>query len=123
MRGELTPAQVVFFAPADCCMDQVALDFCGHGFSGRRQSLSYHDMDNLLDVVHLQNPDTPCRLAAGKPLTLLDQVRVGEALGWKKYSLLGHSYGGCVAQAVAAVVPERVCRLLALEALGFFSQV
>ena len=35
--------------------------------------------------------------------------------------MVGHSLGGCVAQAVAATVPDKVVRLLVVEALGWFS--
>ena len=59
---------------------------------------TYHDVDNVADV-----------------------VGVARHLGWDKYSLLGHSLGGCVAQAVAATVPEQVQRLVVIEALGWFS--
>jgi hypothetical protein len=59
---------------------------------------TYHDIDNVLDV-----------------------VAVAQLLGWERFSLIGHSLGGCVAQAVAATVPDKVVRLIVLEALGWFS--
>ena len=74
----------------------VALDAAGHGLSDHRWS--YTDTDNVLDV-----------------------VSAAESLGWDKYSVVGHSLGGCVAQALAATVPDKVARLIVIEALGWFS--
>jgi pimeloyl-ACP methyl ester carboxylesterase len=74
----------------------VALDFPGHGRSGHRPAGTwYHYVDYLGDV-----------LAAA------------DALGWQRFGLLGHSLGGAVASALAAACPERVERLLLIEALG-----
>eukprot|EP00961_Rhodomonas_salina_P071004 953430-Rhodomonas_salina.2 len=36
---------------------------------------------------------------------------------------MGHSYGGGIVQAMAAVVPERVIRVVAIEALGLLTSV
>lgn len=74
----------------------VAIDFPGHGRSGwRPPGTWYHYVDYLNDV-----------LAAV------------DALGWRRFGLLGHSLGGAVASAFAAACPERVERLLLIEALG-----
>jgi pimeloyl-ACP methyl ester carboxylesterase len=74
----------------------VAIDFPGHGRSDwRAPGAWYHYIDYPGDV-----------LAAV------------EALGWQRFSLLGHSLGGTVASVLAAVVPQRVDRLLLIEALG-----
>jgi pimeloyl-ACP methyl ester carboxylesterase len=74
----------------------VALDFPGHGRSGHRPPGTwYHYVDYLGDV-----------LAAA------------DALGWTRFGLLGHSLGGAVASVLAAACPERVERLLLIEALG-----
>lgn len=74
----------------------VALDLPGHGRSGHRPpGVWYHYIDYLGDV-----------LAAAT------------ALGWERFGLLGHSLGGTVACALAAVAPERIERLLLVEALG-----
>jgi len=43
---------------------------------------------------------------------------VADALGWDEFALLGHSMGAGIASLVAAGAPERVQRLLAIEALG-----
>jgi pimeloyl-ACP methyl ester carboxylesterase len=74
----------------------VAIDFPGHGRSDwRAPGAWYHYIDYPGDV-----------LAAV------------ETLGWQRFSLLGHSLGGTVASVLAAVVPQRVDRLLLIEALG-----
>lgn len=74
----------------------VSLDLPGHGRSGwRPPGAWYHYVDYAGDV-----------LAAA------------DALGWTRFGLLGHSLGGAVAAALAAACPQRVDRLLLIEALG-----
>lgn len=74
----------------------VALDFPGHGRSDwRAPGAWYHHVDYPGDV-----------LAAA------------DALGWRNFGLLGHSLGGAVASSLAAICPERIERLLLIEALG-----
>ena len=74
----------------------VALDLPGHGKSEHRQGVNaYHYIDYAADVI----------LAA-------------DALGFTKFSLLGHSLGAGVAGVVAAVTPERVERLAMIEGLA-----
>ncbi len=74
----------------------VALDLPGHGHSGHRPSGAwYHYVDYLGEV-----------LAAA------------DALGWQRFSLLGHSLGGAIASVLAAACPERIEQLLLIEALG-----
>lgn len=51
--------------------------------------------------------------------TLLD---VADALGWERFSLLGHSMGAGIASLMAVSVPQRVERLVAIEALGALSE-
>lgn len=51
--------------------------------------------------------------------TLLDLV---DALGWERFSLLGHSMGAGIASLMAVSVPHRVERLVAIEALGALSE-
>lgn len=74
----------------------VAIDLPGHGRSGHLPAGSwYHFIDYLDDA--------------------LDAL---DALGWSRCHLLGHSLGGAVASILAAAAPERVDRLLLIEALG-----
>jgi pimeloyl-ACP methyl ester carboxylesterase len=74
----------------------VAIDLPGHGRSDHRPPGAwYHYVDYPGEV-----------LAAAA------------ALGWERFGLLGHSLGGTVASVLAALVPERIERLLLIEALG-----
>jgi pimeloyl-ACP methyl ester carboxylesterase len=74
----------------------VAIDLPGHGRSAHRPPGDwYHSIDYLDDV-----------------------LAVADALGWLRFRLLGHSLGGGIASLLAAACPERVDRLLLIEALG-----
>ena len=74
----------------------VALDLPGHGRSDwRAPGAWYHFVDGPGDV-----------------------LAVADALGWTKFSLLGHSLGGAIASMFAALLPDRIARLLLIEALG-----
>ncbi len=74
----------------------VALDLSGHGRSSHRAPGAwYHYVDYFDDL----------RIA-------LDHF------GWTRATLLGHSLGGTLASLFAALYPERVERLLLIEALG-----
>ena len=77
-------------------LNLVALDLPGHGLSEHRPAgVHYHFVDYIADV-----------LAAA------------DALGWRRFSLLGHSMGAGIASFVGAVAPERVQRLALIEGLG-----
>jgi pimeloyl-ACP methyl ester carboxylesterase len=52
--------------------------------------------------------------------TVLD---IADALGWPRFTLLGHSMGAGIASLVAAACPQRVERLLAIEALGALAEL
>lgn len=73
----------------------VALDFPGHGRSQHRAADTWY----------------------GFPDYVLCVVRVLDALGWDRATLLGHSMGGAVSTLVSGVVPERVRALLLTEGL------
>lgn len=87
------------FVPLAACLeglDLVAPDLPGHGRS-----------------FHL--PPGADYSFSGALHTVLD---IADALGWETFSLLGHSMGAGIASLVAAGCPERVERLVAIEALG-----
>ncbi len=80
-----------------------------------------------LDGIELVAPDLPGHgrsdhLAAGADYSFAASVHtvldIADALGWERFALLGHSMGAGIASLVAAGCPERVERLLAIEALG-----
>ncbi len=43
---------------------------------------------------------------------------IADALGWERFTLLGHSMGAGIASLVAAACPQRIERLVCIEALG-----
>jgi len=77
-------------------LELVAIDLPGHGHSA-----------------HLP-PGTQYN-TTGAICHVLD---VADALGWDRFVLLGHSMGAGIASLTAAAAPERVERLIAIEALG-----
>jgi pimeloyl-ACP methyl ester carboxylesterase len=81
-------------------VDLVAIDLPGHGHS-----------DWLAEGAQAYN------LTAA-----IDQVlAIADALGWQRFVLLGHSMGAAIASLVAAVAPQRVDRVISLDALGGLS--
>ncbi|HZF97542.1 MAG TPA: alpha/beta fold hydrolase, partial [Pseudoxanthomonas sp.] len=47
---------------------------------------------------------------------------VADALGWERFALLGHSMGAGIGSMLAAALPQRVTRLVAIEALGALAE-
>lgn len=82
-------------------IDLVALDLPGHGHSA-----------------HL--PPGADYSFASAIASVLDAA---DALGWDRFALLGHSMGAGIASQVAAACPQRIERLLAIEALGALAEV
>lgn len=82
------------FLEASCSL--FALDWPGHGQSGHRPP---HHFSPFLDYL-------------GDLLGLLT------AQGWERVDLIGHSMGGAAATLFAATFPERVRRLVLIEAIG-----
>lgn len=79
---------------------RVAADLPGHGRSFHRPAGTwYHFIDYVFDVV-----------------SLID------AFGWKRLTLIGHSMGGAIATLIAAAYPDRIERLVLIEALGPLSR-
>jgi 3-oxoadipate enol-lactonase len=88
-----------------------------HGFTGAKEDFVEH-----LDVLagagwHAVAPDLRGHGASHAPaeesaydLEVLagDVLALADALGWRRFSLLGHSMGGMVAQVATLTAPERV---------------
>lgn len=92
-------ASFVPLAPYLKDFDLLALDFAGHGFSSHRPETSrYYFPDNLYD---------------------LDAAL--DILGWETCHIIGHSMGGGIASGFAAALPERVNRLVLLDAVGILT--
>jgi pimeloyl-ACP methyl ester carboxylesterase len=71
----------------------VALDAAGHGLSDHRSADSgYNIWQDLGDI-----------------------LEVADALGWERFSLLGHSRGAAISTLFAGTFPERVERLMLIE--------
>ncbi len=92
-------ASFVPLAPYLKYFDLLALDFAGHGFSSHRPETSrYYFPDHMFDVD-----------------AALD------VLGWDACHIIGHSMGGGIASGFAAALPERVKRLVLLDAVGILT--
>ena len=91
------------FAPLSRRMDGielVALDLPGHGGSAHLPLAAGYTVVNLARAV----------------------FAAADALGWDRFCLLGHSLGGGIASLMAAAAPQRIERLLAIEALGALAE-
>jgi pimeloyl-ACP methyl ester carboxylesterase len=89
-------ASFIPLLPALKKYDVVAIDFAGHGGSQHRAA-GYDYV--FVDWIH-------------------DVLDVLDALDWQQTHLIGHSMGGAIATVVAASAPERLNKLVLLEALG-----
>jgi len=90
-------ATMIELAPRLCAaldLHIVSLDLPGHGLSSHKQG-PYHFVDWVADL-----------LAAA------------DALGWDRFSLLGHSMGAGISTLVAGTMPKRIERCVLLEGLG-----
>lgn len=88
---------------------------------------SFVPLADHLPGIQLVAPDLPghgrsAHLAPGAEYTSGVAVNavldIADALGWDSFSLLGHSMGAGIASLMAAAVPQRVQRLVVIEALG-----
>ncbi|MCC5815598.1 MAG: alpha/beta hydrolase [Leptospira sp.] len=74
----------------------VAMDFPGHGHSGHRpEKMLYAFVDFLADIASF-----------------------ADSMNWEKFSILGHSMGGGLGSLFAGAFPERIEKLMLIEALG-----
>jgi len=88
-------ASFIPLAPHLPGLDLIALDLPGHG---RSPHLPLGAEYTLHAAVH----------------TVLD---VADALGWERFSLLGHSMGAGIASLIAAACPQRMQRLVLIDGL------
>ena len=107
------------------------------GVAGAPRVLALHGwLDNaasfvplapLLPGIELVAPDLPghgrsVHLPRGTDYSFAGAVHhvldIADALGWERFALLGHSMGAGIASLVAAGAPDRIERLVAIEALG-----
>nr|WP_283161562.1 alpha/beta hydrolase [Xanthomonas nasturtii] len=90
--------------------------------------LSAHLHAQELDLVLLDLPGHghSAWLPVGAKYTLSSAIhnllQVADALGWDRFTLLGHSLGGGVASLMAAAAPERIEALVVIEALGALAE-
>lgn len=73
-----------------------AIDLPGHGLSSHKPMGQYF---HFTDVV-------------------IDLFRFADLMGWKKFVLLGHSLGACIASIMAGTFPERVLGVALIDGLG-----
>lgn len=95
-----------------------------HGFTGSR-----HDFGPVVGPLaelgfHVVAPDQRGHGESDQPDAVTDYswehfaadaLALADALGWDRFSLLGHSMGGMVAQEVAVSAPQRIVRLLLMD--------
>lgn len=73
----------------------------------------------LLDLPgHGRSAHLPAGAEYGLATHLHAVLDAADALGWDRFTLLGHSMGAAIAALVAAAVPARVERLALIETLG-----
>ncbi|MBB1088805.1 alpha/beta hydrolase [Lysobacter sp. SG-8] len=81
-------------------LDLVALDLPGHGCSAHLPHGADYSFPGSVNAV----------------------LDAADALGWEHFVLLGHSMGAGIASLLAASCPERVSRLVVIEALGALAE-
>lgn len=74
----------------------VAVDLPGHGRSQHRGADAYYLFVEWVPIV----------------------FAIADALGWKRFSLLGHSMGAGISTLCAGTLPERIERMVLIEGLG-----
>jgi len=88
--------------------------------------LAGHFPDLDLLVLDLPGHGHSAHLGVGADYNLLVTVNaildVTDALGWERFAVLGHSMGAGIGSILAASVPQRITRLVAIEALGALAE-
>ena len=99
-----------------------------HGWLDNAASFSF--LAPLCPEAHIIAIDSPgCGHSSHRPPgdipSLIDEVyfilEAATQLGFKKFSLMGHSRGGIIAQMIAVGCPERVTSLILLDIFGIHS--
>jgi len=92
---------------------------------------SFVPLAPLLHGIDLVAPDLPghgrsAHLPAGADYSFAGAVNavldIADALGWDRFTVLGHSMGAGIGSLLAAACPERVERFVAIEALGALAE-
>jgi pimeloyl-ACP methyl ester carboxylesterase len=92
---------------------------------------SFAPLAPFLPAIELVAPDLPghgrsLHLPAGADYSFAGAMHavldIADALQWERFALLGHSMGAGIASLVAAACPQRVTRLVAIEALGALAE-
>ncbi len=81
-------------------LDLVMLDLPGHGRSAHLPPGADYNLMVTINAV----------------------LEVADQLGWEEFSVLGHSMGAGIGSILAASLPQRVQRLVAIEALGALAE-
>ncbi len=88
--------------------------------------LSAHLRDIELVALDMPGHGASAHLPPAADYLLLAFVRAGfaaaDALGWERFQLLGHSLGGVIASLMTAACPQRIEKLLTIEALGALTE-
>lgn len=88
-------------------LDVIALDFAGHGYSDHRPlGAWYYFTEYVADIIALVQQQ--------------QQQQNQNQQQWQNLEIVGHSMGGYVAQLVAAALPEKIQRVIAIEAMGLW---
>ncbi|MBW3613894.1 MAG: alpha/beta hydrolase [Actinobacteria bacterium] len=95
-----------------------------HGFTGAKEDFAEH-LDALAATGwHCVAPDLrghggsdhpPGVTSYGLRIFAADILGLADALGWARFTLLGHSMGGMVAQHIALDAPDRLERLVLMD--------
>lgn len=99
-----------------------------HGWLDNAASfMPLHEHLHGIELVSLDMPGHGAsdHLPPAADYTVVNTARAvfaaADALGWERFSLIGHSLGGAVASLMAAASPERIDRLGTIESLGALS--
>jgi pimeloyl-ACP methyl ester carboxylesterase len=96
-----------------------------HGWIDNAASFDF--LAPLLPEYHIIAIDSPgcghsSHRGEGTTPSILDEVfftlQIAKALKWDKFSLMGHSRGGVIAQLIAAGAPEKIHALILIDIIG-----